>query len=130
MSEFQKQSSTPNPSSTQPNDSTFRLPSDTTLKHAAKLSIVEDRPIMMDYWTASLENKALIGVKEASNGTPDAPFAVILKFPLMVQSPSTNINIPSHLLIGDTNKLSDINKLLKFLIIGSPSVDEENEADI
>lgn len=65
MSEFQKQSSTSKPSSTQPNDSTFRLPSDTTLKHAAKLSIVEDRPIMMDYWTASLENKALIGVKEA-----------------------------------------------------------------
>jgi hypothetical protein len=68
MSEFQKQSlTTTNPaSSTQSsNELAFRLPSDATLKHAAKLSIVEDRPIMMDYWTASLENKALIGVKEA-----------------------------------------------------------------
>ena len=34
------------------------------MKHAAKLAIVEDRPIMMDYWTDSLEKKALIGVRE------------------------------------------------------------------
>ena len=47
-------------------DSTFnyRLPSDITLKHAAKLSIVEDKPIMLDYWTASLDKKALIGAKD------------------------------------------------------------------
>ena len=43
---------------------TFRLPSDETLRQAAKLGIVEDRPIMMDYWTASLDKKALIGVRE------------------------------------------------------------------
>jgi hypothetical protein len=42
----------------------YRLPSDVTLKHAAKLSIVEDKPIMLDYWTASLDKKALIGAKE------------------------------------------------------------------
>jgi hypothetical protein len=41
----------------------FRVPETTTLQHAAKLSIVEDKPIMMDYWTSSLEKKALIGVK-------------------------------------------------------------------
>ena len=35
--------------STEPN---YRLPSDVTLKHAAKLSIVEDKPIMLDYWAA------------------------------------------------------------------------------
>jgi hypothetical protein len=34
------------------------------LKHAAKLSVVEDKPIMLDYWTASLDKKALIGVRE------------------------------------------------------------------
>jgi len=34
------------------------------MKHAAKLSIVDDKPIMMDYWTASLDKKALIGAKE------------------------------------------------------------------
>jgi hypothetical protein len=42
----------------------YRLPSDITLKHAAKLSIVEDKPIMLDYWTASLDKKALVGAKE------------------------------------------------------------------
>lgn len=42
----------------------YRLPSDITLKHAAKLGIVEDKPIMLDYWTASLDKKALIGAKD------------------------------------------------------------------
>ncbi len=41
----------------------YRLPSDITLKHAVKLSIVEDKPIMLDYWTSSLDKKALIGAK-------------------------------------------------------------------
>ena len=45
-------------------DSNYRLPTDVTLKHAAKLAIVEDKPIMLDYWTASLDKKALVGVKE------------------------------------------------------------------
>jgi hypothetical protein len=43
----------------------YRLPSDVTMKHAVKLSIVEDKPIMLDYWTASLDKKALIGAKES-----------------------------------------------------------------
>jgi hypothetical protein len=42
----------------------YRLPSDVTMKHAAKLSIVEDKPIMFDYWASSLDKKALIGAKE------------------------------------------------------------------
>jgi len=46
-------------------ETSYRLPSDITLKHAAKLSIVEDKPIMLDYWSASLDKKALIGVKES-----------------------------------------------------------------
>ena len=41
----------------------YRLPSDITLKHAVKLSIVEDKPIMLDYWSSSLDKKALIGVR-------------------------------------------------------------------
>jgi len=44
-------------------DASFRLPENTTLQHAIKLSIVEDKPIMMDYWTNSLEKTVLIGVK-------------------------------------------------------------------
>ena len=42
----------------------YRLPEMTTLQHAAKLSIIEDKPIMLDYWTSSLEKTVFIGVKE------------------------------------------------------------------
>lgn len=43
----------------------YRLPSDVTLQHASKLAIVEDKPIMLDYWTASVDKKALVGVRES-----------------------------------------------------------------
>jgi len=46
-------------------DNNYRLPSDVTLKHASKLAVVEDKPIMLDYWTSSLDKKALIGVRES-----------------------------------------------------------------
>jgi hypothetical protein len=42
----------------------YRLPKASTLEHAIKLSIVEDKPIMMDYWTNSLDKTVIIGVKE------------------------------------------------------------------
>lgn len=42
----------------------YRLPDNTTLQHAIKLAIVEDKPIMMDYWASSLEKSVLIGVKD------------------------------------------------------------------
>ncbi len=45
-------------------ESSLRLPSSLTLQHAAKLGVVEDRPIMLDYWAASLEKKIVIGVKD------------------------------------------------------------------
>ena len=48
---------------TKTSESNYRLPSDITLKHACKLSIVEDKPIMLEYWTASLDKKALVGAK-------------------------------------------------------------------
>jgi hypothetical protein len=50
------------PAVTTPNG--YRLPENTTMQHAAKLSIVEDKPIMFDYWTNSLDKTVLIGVKE------------------------------------------------------------------
>ena len=34
------------------------------VEHASKIAIVEDRPIMFDYWTGSLDKEVLIGVKE------------------------------------------------------------------
>jgi len=42
----------------------YRLPSDATMKHASKLAIVDDKPIMLDYWTPSLDKKALVGARD------------------------------------------------------------------
>ena len=42
----------------------YRLPEATTLQQCAKLAIVEDKPIMLDYWVNSIEKKAIIGVRE------------------------------------------------------------------
>lgn len=44
----------------------YRLPDMNSIQHALKLSITEDKPIMMDYWTNSLDKTVLIGVKENS----------------------------------------------------------------
>jgi hypothetical protein len=59
------------PQSTQPsvtaNNVTYRLPSSETLQNAAKLSIVDDKPVLFDYWTDSLDKKVLIGVRESNN---------------------------------------------------------------
>ena len=54
----------PSSSSSGSSGSSFRMPSQLCMQHAAKLGIVEDRPIMLDYWTLSLEKKVIIGVKE------------------------------------------------------------------
>jgi hypothetical protein len=42
----------------------IRLPSVKTLQHASKICIVEDKPIMLDYWRQSLEKSVLIGVRD------------------------------------------------------------------
>jgi hypothetical protein len=56
----------PASTSASPASEQYRLPDATTLQNISKISISEDKPIMMDYWTASLEKKALIGVRENS----------------------------------------------------------------
>ena len=53
------------PATTTTNEPGYKLPSEATLKHAVKLSIVEDKPLLLDYWTASLDKKALVGVRES-----------------------------------------------------------------
>lgn len=45
----------------------FYLPPSSLWESIAKLSIVEDKPIMLDYWTESLEKKVVIGIKENSD---------------------------------------------------------------
>jgi hypothetical protein len=42
----------------------YTLPSTQTLQHATKMAIVDDKPIMLDYWVDSLDKKVLIGVRE------------------------------------------------------------------
>ena len=41
-----------------------RTPSVATLQHVHRLAVSEDKPVLFDYWLASLEKKALIGVRE------------------------------------------------------------------
>lgn len=42
---------------------TFSLPSDATMRNAARLSITEDKPILLDYWTDSLQKKVFVGIR-------------------------------------------------------------------
>jgi hypothetical protein len=46
------------------NNTTYRLPEDLTMQRVCKMAILEDKPIMFDYWTNSLDKKALIGVRD------------------------------------------------------------------
>ena len=41
------------------------LPPDKLLQHAAKLAMVDDKPILMDYWSCSCDGSALIGVRDS-----------------------------------------------------------------
>jgi len=50
--------------SSEPAQENYRLPEQKTLQHATKLAIVDDKPIMLDYWNESLDKTVLIGVKE------------------------------------------------------------------
>ena len=45
-------------------NASYRLPSTLCMNHAIKLAIVEDKPIMLDYWTSSLYKTVVIGVGE------------------------------------------------------------------
>ena len=45
--------------------SNYRLPSDLTMQHITKIGIVNDKPIMLDYWTKSLNNE-IIKLQDAS----------------------------------------------------------------
>lgn len=42
----------------------YETPPSTCLAHACKLAIVDDKPIMLDYWASSLDKKVLIGVRD------------------------------------------------------------------
>ena len=45
-------------------EQSFQTSDTKTLQRTSKLAIVDDKPIMLDYWNESLEKTVLIGVKE------------------------------------------------------------------
>ena len=48
----------------QTESTSYKLPQNQTLQHVAKLAIVEDKPIMLDYWTDSCDKNVIIGIRE------------------------------------------------------------------
>tara|TARA_B100001175_G_scaffold78095_1_gene65270 strand:- start:419 stop:712 length:294 start_codon:yes stop_codon:yes gene_type:complete len=42
----------------------YQLPPASIWNHISKISISEDKPIMLDYWVDSLEKKVLIGIRD------------------------------------------------------------------
>jgi len=42
-------------------DNKYTLPSSQCMTHCCKLAVAEDKPIMFDYWTDSLDKSVLIG---------------------------------------------------------------------
>lgn len=46
------------------NQTNYKLPQNGTFQHASKIAIVEDKPILLDYWTLSCDKEVLIGVRD------------------------------------------------------------------
>jgi len=44
---------------------TDRIPCDLVMKHLVKLSLEHDKPIMLDYWSRSVNKDVVIGVRES-----------------------------------------------------------------
>jgi hypothetical protein len=42
----------------------YSTPSNKCLQHCCKIAITQDKPILLDYWTSSLDNNIVIGVRE------------------------------------------------------------------
>jgi len=47
-----------------PQVSSVLMPSTSTMQHAVKLALSEDRPILLDYWSGSSDGSCFIGVRE------------------------------------------------------------------
>lgn len=48
-------------------ESSVKLPPAELWGHVSKLAIVEDKPIMLDYWSDSIKKEVLIGVKKEAD---------------------------------------------------------------
>ena len=49
---------------TSENENKYTLQSVSALQHASRKAIVDDKPILLDYWTKSCDNSIIIGVRE------------------------------------------------------------------
>lgn len=56
---------------TEESKSKYRTPGNSTLQHAVQFAIVEDKPILMDYWTNSLDGLIVVGVRVNKDGTKE-----------------------------------------------------------
>mgnify|MGYP004113134265 CR=1 FL=1 len=54
------------------------MPNETTILNACKIAISEDRPIMLDYWSHSLNSQCFIGVRENEDSYIDSPIIFII----------------------------------------------------
>lgn len=48
-------------------ESTHRYPEYETFVNAAKLATVDDKPILMDYWTDSIDKTVTLGIRTTGN---------------------------------------------------------------
>ena len=77
-----------------------RTPSTTVLLHAAKIAIVQDRPIMMDYWNDAVDKVAFVGVK------PDGDERLLVKNGSEYTSPISKIfKVGEEYIISTENSL-------------------------
>jgi len=74
------------------------LPSDKSLKHASRIAITQDRPIMLDYWSSTGKN-CIVGIRE--NGEK-----LLIKNKEEYTSPITKIfSVGTELLVLTENSL-------------------------
>lgn len=53
---------------TQTLPSNHRYPDIKTFYNAVKLSVLDDKPILLDYWTNSIDKTVALGIKTSDNG--------------------------------------------------------------
>lgn len=51
-------------STAQSSEQNYTLPGNLTLQHASKIALIDDKPIMLDYWSSSLDQNVIIGVRD------------------------------------------------------------------
>jgi hypothetical protein len=61
------------------NEPEYKLPNDMTMRHASRLAIVEDKPIMFDYYADSCVKKVIIGIRDSGDDSDDENEKLLVK---------------------------------------------------